>query len=193
MKPRKKCVVFLFNTYMKKEDTFYLGKVVRKHSYKGEVVIKLDTDEPETYQDLEAVFLDLNDKLIPFFIEESLLQKGNQLRVRFEDFTTEADAERILKKEVYLPLTMLPKLEGNKFYYHEVINFDLIDENFGLVGKIKSINDSTAQELFIVKNDDGKEILIPLIDNFLVKVDRNNKQIVVKTPKGLIEMYLEED
>ncbi len=186
-------MVFYLEFNMKKEDCFYLGKVVRKHSYKGEVVIKLDTDEPEIYQDLEAVFLDLNGKLIPFFIEESLLQKGNQLRVRFEDFTTEADAERILKKEVYLPLTMLPKLEGNKFYYHEVINFDLIDQNFGLVGKIKSINDSTAQELFIVKNETGKEILIPLIDNFLVKIDRTNKQVIVNTPKGLIEMYLEED
>jgi len=177
---------------MKKEDSFYLGKIVRKHSYKGEVVIKLDTDEPDLYQDLEVVFLELNGKLLPFFIEESLLQKGNQLRVRFEDFTTEADAERVLKKEVYLPLTMLPKLEGNKFYYHEIIDFDVIDENFGLVGKIKSVNDSTAQELLIVQNNKGKEILIPLIDAFLVKVDRDNKQFIVNTPKGLIEMYLED-
>ena len=178
---------------MKKEATFYLGKIVRKHSYKGEVVIKLDTDEPDLYQDLEVVFLELNGKLLPFFIEESLLQKGNQLRVRFEDFTTEADAERVLKKEVYLPLTMLPKLEGNKFYYHEVIDFDLVDQNYGLVGKIVSVNDSTAQELFVVKNGDGKEILIPLIDEFLVEVNREKKQVVVNTPKGLIEMYLEED
>jgi 16S rRNA processing protein RimM len=178
---------------MKKEDCFYLGKVVRKHSYKGEVVLKLDTDEPELYKNLESVFLDLNSKLLPFFIESSLLQKGNQLRVKFEDFTTEADAERILKKDVYLPLTMLPKLEGNKFYYHEVIGFDLIDENFGVVGEIVAINDSTAQELFIVKNNENKEVLIPLIDEFLIKVDRDSRQIIVNTPKGLIEMYLEED
>jgi 16S rRNA processing protein RimM len=178
---------------MKKEDCFYLGKVVRKHSYKGEVVLKLDTDEPELYKNLESVFLDLNSKLLPFFIESSLLQKGNQLRVKFEDFTTEADAERILKKDAYLPLTMLPKLEGNKFYYHEVIGFDLIDENFGVVGKIDAINDSTAQELFIVKNNENKEVLIPLIDEFLIKVDRDSRQIIVNTPKGLIEMYLEED
>jgi len=178
---------------MKKEDAFYLGKVIKKYSYKGEVVIKLDTDEPEIYQDLKTVFLDLNGKLIPFFIKECLFQKGNQLRVRFEDFTSEADAEQILKKAVYLPLTMLPKLEGNKFYYHEVIDFNLVDQNFGLVGKIKSINDSTAQELFIVNNKDGKEILIPLVDDFLIKIDRTNKQVIVNTPIGLIEMYLEED
>ncbi len=177
---------------MKKEECFYLGKVVRKHSYKGEVVLKLDTDEPDLYQDLEMVLLELSGKLLPFFIEESLLQKGNQLRVKFEDFTTEADADRILKKEAYLPLTMLPKLEGNKFYYHEIIDFDLVDTNFGLVGKVVGVNDSTAQDLFIVKNADGKEILIPLIDEFLEKIDRKNKQIQVTTPKGLIEMYLEE-
>ncbi len=176
---------------MDKKDCFYLGKVVRKHSYKGEVVLKLDTDEPELYADLEMVFLDINNKLLPFFMKETLLQKGNQLRVRFEDIDNEADATKILKKDAYLPLTMLPKLEGNKFYYHEIINFDLMDKRFGLVGKIKSINDSTAQVLFIVKNDKGKEILIPLIDDFLLKVDRNNKTIYVDTPEGLIEMYLE--
>ncbi len=175
---------------MDKKDCFYLGKVVRKHSYKGEVVIKLDTDEPELYADLEMVFLNVNNKLLPFFIEETLLQKGNQLRVRFEDISSEEDADKILKKDAYLPLTMLPKLEGNKFYYHEIIDFDLIDKRLGLVGKIKSINDSTAQVLFVVKNDIGKEILIPLVDDFLLKVDRSNKAIYVDTPEGLIEMYL---
>lgn len=177
---------------MKKEDCFYLGLIVRKHSYKGEVVIKLDTDEPSLYENIDAVFLDINNKLIPFFIEETLLQKGNQLRVRFEDISNEEDADSLLKKPVYLPLTLLPKLEGDKFYFHEVIDFTIEDINFGTVGEIKSINDSTSQTLFVIKNNDGVEILIPLIDQFIKKVDRTNKKIIVDTPKGLIEMYLEE-
>ncbi len=173
---------------MHKKDCFYLGKIVRKHSFKGEVVIKLDTDEPGLYQNLESVFVLLGGNLIPFFIEESLLQKGNQLRVRFEDVDSEADADNILGSGIYMPLTMLPKLEGNKFYFHEVIGFEVEDVNFGNVGVIDGINDSTAQPLFEIKEGDI-EILIPMIDEFIVKIDRENKKVVVNTPEGLIAMY----
>ncbi len=175
---------------MKKEDCFYLGRIVKKYSFKGEVVLKMDTDEPDIYENLDAVFLDFGDKLLPFFIESSLLQKGNQLRIRFEDIHTEADADTILKKDVYLPLDLLPKLTGDQFYFHEIIGFKLEDINFGVVGKIISINDKTAQDLFVVERD-GKEILIPMIDDFIKKIDRKNKKVIVETPEGLIEMNME--
>ena len=174
---------------MLKKDCFYLGKIVRKHSFKGEVVIKLDTDEPELYANMDAVFVDLGKNLLPFFIEKSLLQKGNQLRVRFEDVDTEADAESILKSDIYLPLDLLPKLKGNKFYYHEVIGFTMNDINHGDIGIITGINDTSAQPLFEIKKDEI-EILIPMIDDFIKKVDRQHKTIVIEAPEGLIEMYL---
>lgn len=174
---------------MRKEDCFYLGKIVRKHSFKGEVVIKLDTDEPELYQEMESIFVDLGNNLIPFFIEKSLLQKGNQLRVQFEDVYTEEEADGILKADVYLPLDLLPKLTGNKFYFHEVIGFKAIDIHYGLVGIIEGINDKTAQPLFEIKNGD-KEVFIPMIDDFIKKIDRENNIVEVETPKGLIELYL---
>ncbi len=174
---------------MQKEECFYLGKVVKKYSFKGEVIIKLDTDEPELYQDLEFVYIEIGKSLIPYFIKKSSLQKFNQLRVDFEDVTSEADADNILKTDVYLPLEFLPELTGNQFYFHEVIGFALEDVNFGEVGIIRSINDKTAQALFIVEKD-SKEILIPMVDDFIKKIDRENKKVIVDTPKGLIEMYL---
>ena len=176
---------------MRKEDCFYLGRIVRKHSFKGEVVIKLDTDEPELYQGMESIFVDLGNNLIPFFIEKSLLQKGNQLRVQFEEMYTEEEADSVLKAGVYLPLDLLPKLSGNKFYFHEIIGFEIVDVNFGLIGIIDGINDKTAQPLFEVLNGD-REILIPMIDQFIKKVDRENRTIEVETPAGLIELYLED-
>lgn len=175
---------------MRKKDCFYVGKIVRKHSFKGEVVAKLDTDEPELYQNLESVLLEFSNQLIPFFIKKSLLQKGNQLRILFEDIDSEEDADSIINAELYLPLTMLPKLSGNKFYYHEVIGFSVFDSRHKTIGTIKKINDQSAQPLFVINADD-KEILIPMIDEFIKKVDRKNKQITIETPPGLIDLYLE--
>lgn len=175
---------------MKKEDCFYLGKIVKKYSFKGEVLLKLDTDQPQLYEQLDALFLDLNNSLIPYFIEKAQLHKSDVLRIKFEDVSTEGAAEELLKKEVYLPIDLLPKLEGNRFYYHEVIGFEVIDENFGPVGVISGINDTTAQALFEIDRE-GKEVLIPLNDDIIRSVDRNKKTVTVHTPPGLIDLYLE--
>lgn len=174
---------------MRKKDCFYLGKIAKKFSFKGEVLAYLDTDEPELYENLESVFVEQNKHLIPFFIEQSSLHKNDFLRILFEDITTEEQADALVGCELYLPLSMLPKLSGNKFYFHEVIGFVIEDQRLGYVGEIQAINDTTTQPLFeVVKGD--TEILIPMIDHFLVKVDRDNKKIIMDLPEGLIEMYL---
>jgi len=176
---------------MKKEDCFYLGKIVKKYSFKGEVLAKLDTDQPELYEHLDAIFVSIGNSLIPFFIQSSQLHKSELLRLKFEEVETEEDADAILKCDLYLPLELLPKLEDNKFYYHEIIGFKVVDTNFGNVGIIKAINDSTAQALFEIDRD-GVEILVPMNDHFIKRVDKEKKTITIETPPGLIELYLEE-
>jgi len=174
---------------MRKEDCFYLGKIVTKYSFKGEVVIKLDTDEPELYKEMESVYVEFGSNLVPFFIQKSSLHKGNQLRVQFEDVYSDEEADSILKCGIYLPMSLLPKLDGNKFYFHEVIGFTVVDLKFGEVGSIVHINDKAAQPLFEIDRD-GKDVFIPMIDDFIEKVDRVNKKIEVETPEGLIDLYL---
>ena len=174
---------------MRKEDCFYLGKIVRKFSFKGEVLIKLDTDEPELYTEMESVFVEYNENLVPFFIERSYLHKSTLLRAKIEDIDTEQDAEDMIGAELYLPLEQLPQLPDDKFYFHEIIGFDVIDQQYGNIGKIVSINDTTAQALFEIDKD-GKQILVPMNDEFIEKVDKKNKEIKVITPEGLVDLYL---
>lgn len=174
---------------MRKKDCFYLGKIAKKFSFKGEVLIYLDTDEPEMYTELESMFVDINGHLVPFFIEKASLHKEKFLRTQFEDIDSEDAADDIVGKEVYLPLTALPKLEGNKFYYHEVIGFDAIDQRLGHFGTIVKISDNGVQALFEIQKDEAL-ILVPLIDAFIVEVNRDNRSILFNTPQGLIDLYL---
>ncbi len=175
---------------MRKEDCFYLGTIVSKFSFKGELLVKLDTDDPETYTALESVFVALGEELVPFFLEKVKLHKSNLLRVKFEDVNDEATADSLMRAELYLPLEALPVLEGNQFYYHEVIGFTVEDVNFGSIGVLKSVNENSAQPLFCIDHQ-GAEVLIPIHDEFIKTVDRDSKKLIVSTPEGLIDLYLQ--
>lgn len=175
---------------MQKEACFYLGKIVSKYSFKGEVLVKLDTDDPQAYENMESVFVSLGNNLVPFFIDRCRLHKSDLLRIDFEEVKTEDEADRIMGRELYLPLEFLPKLEGNKFYYHEVIGFSVIDKDHGDIGTVMAVNDSTAQALFEIEGK-GKRILIPINDDIITSVDRSTKTIHITAPEGLIDLYLE--
>ena len=174
---------------MRKEDTFFVGTIVSKFSFKGEVLVKTDGDDLSLLENRESVFVELGKDLIPFFIEKCSYHKSNLLRIKFEEVDTERDAEALLRHHLFLPLSLLPKLTGNKFYYHEVIGFEVFDVNYGRVGVITRINDSSSQPIFEIAHE-GQQILIPLHDDFLKEVNRKDKKITVQTPDGLIELYI---
>lgn len=172
---------------MRKEDCFYVGTVVGKYSFKGELLVKVDSDNPEDYTQLESIFVELPTGLVPFFIRRCQLHKSNLLRVAFEEVKTEQEAEVLLKTALYLPLSLLPPLEGNKFYYHEVIGYELKEAD-QLIGHIKGVVEQGAQALFEIESHSKKIHLIPIHDDFILHVDRKQKVINVKLPEGLLEL-----
>ena len=173
---------------MKKEACFYLGTIIGKYSFKGELLVKTDTDNINSYTSLTSVFIDIENRLIPYFVKHCLVHKSSLLRFKLEDVSDEETANVLLRKKIYLPLELLPNLTGNKFYYHEVIGFKIIDQKKGEIGTILKINDQTAQPLFEV-NDGNKKILIPLHDDLLINLNRKDKSILVNLPDGLIDLF----
>ncbi|MGC4130255.1 MAG: ribosome maturation factor RimM [Bergeyella sp.] len=173
---------------MKKEDCYFLGKITRKHGLQGNVILKLDTDQPEMYHKMNSVFLEINGLLVPFFIEKQQWQKSDTKIISFKN-SSEAMVEQSVGKDVYLPLSTLPPLSGNKFYYHEVIGFQIKDENDKLCGTIVSINDQTAQNYFILKLNE-KDIIIPIIRDWILEVSREKKFIKMELPDGLMDVFL---
>lgn len=173
---------------MTKQDCFYLGRIAKPFSYKGELILFFDVDEPSDYLDLDFVYIEINKRLVKYEIE-SLRPHANKVVVRFKDVTVE-ESNVLIGKDLYLPLDRLPKLEGNKFYFHEVIGFNVIDEEKGNIGTIREIYDNMTQPIMAIDFGE-KEILIPLIDEVIKQVDRSNKAIHIKAPQGLIDIYLD--
>ena len=169
-------------------DFFYLGVITKTFGYKGQVVIYLDTDEPEKYKTLDAVFVQEGEELLPYMIEELTYKGDNQAIVTFSGVDGET-AKSLVKSELYLPLSFLPPLTGNKFYYHEVIGFDVIDKEQGNIGKCVDFMEISRQPIMYI-DFNGKEILIPAVDEIFETVNREEKTITISAPEGLIDIYL---
>ncbi|MDA8871866.1 ribosome maturation factor RimM, partial [Flavobacteriaceae bacterium] len=120
-------------------------------------------------------------------IRKCQLHKSSLLRIDFEEVNSEQDADAILKKNLFLPLDLLPPLEGNKFYYHEVIGFS-ITQNGTQIGTILRIIEQGLQALFEITDNQGAERLIPIHDDFILEVDRASRNITVQLPEGLLEL-----
>ena len=170
------------------EDCFYLGKITKLFGYKGELVLFLDTDTPEQYYNIESVLLDIQGELIPFMIEGIKLKNRFNLILSINQITAE-EASSLINALAYLPLSLLPVLSGNKFYFHEVIGFDVQDKEAGFIGKVNVFYDNPGQTIMSVINDKEIEILIPVIDQFFISLDRDHKIINIEAPEGLIELY----
>ena len=108
----------------------------------------------------------------------------------FQDLKTLEAANQLVGISVYLPLDLLPEKDGNDFYSHEVVDFLVVDEEKGELGKVQEIIEYPTQSLIQILIN-GKEVLIPIHDDIIQDVNREEKKIYINAPNGLIDMYLE--
>ncbi len=173
---------------MRKEDCYFLGFITRRHGLKGNLILKLDTDQPEFYQKMESIFVEINGLLVPFFIENKAWNRADSFIMTLKN-VSETIVDQLVGKEVFLPLQTLPPLSGKQFYYHEVIGFEVTETNGNTCGIIKSVNDNAAQHYFILRLFD-KEVIIPVIKDWIIEVKREEKTIVMQLPDGLMDVFL---
>ena len=176
---------------MNKDQCFQIGRLAKVHGLRGEVNVVLDVDYPEDYDGLEHLFLEQKGRLIPFFLEHFVIQPGGKALAKFEDLNSIEQVEALVGAEVYLPLTELPELDENQYYYHDLIGFEVTDEVLGLIGTVQIIYDLETQDLLGVTHQ-GKEVLIPIQDGIITKVDKAAKKVYCQLPEGLLDIYLED-
>jgi 16S rRNA processing protein RimM len=179
----------MYNLSNEKENYFCLGKVLKTFGYRGEIIVLIESDEPERYNDLDMLFIDMDQSLVPWFIEKLDLQ-GDRAQVKIEDIDEPENARKLLGRDVYLPISQLRSLDEAHFYFHEVIGFSVVDQLKGHIGRVAEILDRPEQEIIRIINE-NKDILIPLTDEMITGVDRENQTLYISAPPGLIDLYLE--
>lgn len=176
---------------MNRDNCFQIGYIAKVHGLHGEVTILLDVDYPEEYEDLKHIFVDRNSRLVPYFLEHFVPQPNGRFLAKFEGFEDIEAASPLVGSALYLPLKDLPQLGEDQYYYHDLIGFEVIDENRGALGTINEIYDLLTQYL-IGLDHQGKEVLIPIQDGVIQKVDKAEKKVFCRLPEGLLEIYLED-
>lgn len=173
---------------MTKDNCFLLGKITKTHGVKGELIIWLDVDFPDEYEDMESIFLEVKGELVPYFIED-LQIRGSKSIIKFEEIDSFDDAKKLVDCDVYLPEDTLPELDEDQFYYHEIIGFDVVDSTHGKLGKIIGVFENNSQDLIGMEYQ-GIEVLIPISDEIVKTIDREKKELHTAMPDGLLEVYL---
>jgi 16S rRNA processing protein RimM len=172
---------------MNQADCLEIGKIVKAHGLKGEVLLHLDTEDPGIYSELESVFVEIKQKLIPFFIEEFRLTNNKKAIVRFEDISDIKATESIINAKVFLPREMVEEMDGDKYFYESYIGFLLHDKELGEIGTIAEVYETPGNDLFGVLYQ-GEEVLIPINEDFILEMDEEKKIIYVALPGGLLEL-----
>ena len=175
---------------MRVDDCYQLGYVIKTHGLKGEVLLFLDVDDPSEYTELESMFVMQKQTLIPFFLEYIQVSAKKAI-AKIEDIDSIDSASELVSCEVYLPLNNLPELKNGQYYFHQLVGMKMIEDGKE-IGKVLQVYEASAQNLISVDHQ-GKEVLVPILDEIIQKVDQGKKEVHVTLPEGLLDIYLEED
>ena len=149
-----------------------VGKIVNTHSLKGEVKVISSTDfEEERFKKGSKLLITRGNQLIREVIVESYRNHKNFLLVKFEGIDSDEVGE----------------LEENEFYFHEIIGCQVFDENDRNLGEIIDILTPGANDVWVIKGEEGKEILIPYIEDVVKQIDITNKKVNIEVMEGLID------
>jgi 16S rRNA processing protein RimM len=174
---------------MQHNDYYYFGKIIKSKGFEGQFIVGLEVDKPDNYKSLTEIYIEQNRELVKHNIEKIEVNKNNTATIQINQIKNADDVRTIQHCDIYLPLTLLPKLNEKRFYFHEIVGYAVIDKNYGEVGIAKEVIEHPHQNLLLVKNG-FREALVPLWENVIAKVDRTEKKLFVNTPEGIIESYL---
>ena len=173
---------------IRQEEVFKIGKIGKPHGVKGEVSLMFKDDVFDRV-DADYLVLLIDGILVPFFFEEYRFKSDETALVKFCDIDTKEQAQELTGCDVYFS-RKLSEDGREDMSLNEAENFKLLDANNdnSLIGTVKSVDYSTVNTLFNVETPDGKEIMIPASEDFIIDIDTEKHFIVVDLPEGLLDL-----
>ncbi|MDE7379133.1 MAG: ribosome maturation factor RimM [Paraprevotella sp.] len=172
---------------IKECDVYKIGVLTKTHGVSGELNLSF-TDDVFDRVDADYLVCRMDGILVPFFMEEYRFRSGSVALMKFEGIDTEEQARRMVGVEVFFPKELADEPEEDAYTWTYFTGFEVTDEVHGPLGEIKSVDDGTTNVLFEVVSLDGREILLPAHEEFIVGIDHAGRRLTVRVPDGLLSL-----
>ena len=159
-----------------------VGFLRRAHGVRGEMIMDLHTDFPERFQSGRTLLI--GEERTPMTLA-SARPHAKGLLVRFKGVETPEAAGQYRNKWVYVQAADVPSLPEGKLYQHELFGFAVVDENGNPLGELVEILETGANNVYVVRNAEGKELLLPAIPSVILDIDAERRVMRVHLLEGL--------
>ncbi len=169
-----------------KGEPVYLivGYLRRAHGVHGEMVMEVQTDFPERLKPKTKVFVGKDYQPITIATARN---HSEGLLIKLNGVDTPEDAARYRNQLVYVTAADRPPLPKGQFYVHELIGFDVVDEEESSIGKLTEIMQTGANDVYVVTRPDASEVLLPVISSVILDIEAERRQIRVRLIPGLLD------
>lgn len=172
---------------IKTEDVFKIGQFAKPHGIKGEISLVTNSD---VFDDAEDPYIvcEMDGILVPFFVEEYRYKTDTVTLLKLENVDSEQAAREFVNKEVYYPLDAVDAddLVGD-MTWDSFIGYSVVDEIHGELGTITDVDETTINVLLQIDHN-GKELLLPAVEELILSADHENKRLAVSLPEGLLDL-----
>ena len=160
-----------------------IGKIVNTVSLKGEVKVYNYSDSIEIYETIESIYVE--DRLT---VIENVRAQKNMVILKLEGADDRNAAEALRGKELYITEDDLPELPEGQYYVRDLIGMSVTEEDGNLLGHVTDVLQNTAQDIFEVESENGKKLLIPKVDQFVLDIDAEKREITVRLIEGMLDL-----
>ncbi len=161
-----------------------VGKVRRPHGVHGDVVVEIYTDFPERLVPKKAIFL--GEKHLKLTIARRR-QHNEGLLLGFEGVSSPEQAGRYRNQILSIIASETPELPEGRYYFHELLDLTVTDEAENILGTLTEILETGANDVYVVKTPNRRELLLPAIPEVVLNVDLEAKKIIVRLLPGLAD------